>query len=415
MPKIFEENNIISILDIGTSKVLSLIAKKEKNNEINIIGFGIHPTDGLKKGIIINIEKTVESIKKSLEKSQNMAGITIHSVYVNISGINIQGLNSNGIVAVKNKEINLSDVYQVINSAKIIPISNSQKILHILPQEFIVDNQKGIIDPIGISGTRLESKVYLILSSLSIFQNIAKCLYQCNLQILDIILGQFAASYSVLTYEEKEIGTCLIDIGSGITNIIVFINGVVHHVYNLPISGSEVTNDIAHALVISNNEAESLKIQHGLALSKLASSEESIEIKSSIKEYNRYFSIKDIASVIEARYEEIFSLIYSNLEVNNFINKINAGIVLVGGGSKINALLKLAESIFKLPVRLGIPNKYIKSSYDISNIQEDISYATGIGLLLYSDKQKKYRSINHFAKKKFLFWKKIKNWLYKNF
>ncbi len=377
------DKNLIVGIDIGTTKVVALIGEVSADGQINIIGIGAHPSRGLKRGVVVNIEATVQSIQRAVEEAELMAGCQIHSAYTGIAGSHIRSLNSHGIVAIRDQEVCQSDVDRVIDAARAVAIPADQKILHILPQEFIIDSQEGIREPIGMSGVRLESRVHMVTGAVSAAQNIVKCVRRCGLDVADIILEQLASSYAVLNEDEKELGVCLVDIGGGTTDIAVFTDGAIRHTAVIPIAGDQVTNDVAIALRTPTQNAEEIKIKYACALQELAEDGEMIEVPSVGDRQGRKVSRKALTEVIEARYEELFHLVQAELRRSGFDDLIAAGMVLTGGASKVKGAVDLAEKIFNMPVRLGTP-QYINGMTEISN---NPIYATGVGLLLYGYQQ----------------------------
>jgi cell division protein FtsA len=373
------EKNLIVGLDIGTSKVVAIVGEVTPENEIEIIGLGSHPSRGLKKGVVVNIESTVQSIQRAVEEAELMAGCQIHSVYAGIAGSHIRSLNSHGIVAIRDKEVVPADVDRVIDAARAVAIPADQKILHILPQEFIIDEQESIREPVGMSGVRLEAKVHMVTGAVSAAQNIIKCVRRCGLEVDDIILEQLASSHSVLTDDEKELGVCLVDIGGGTTDIAVFTEGAIRHTAVIPIAGDQVTNDIAVALRTPTQHAEEIKIKYACALTQLASADETIEVPSVGERPERRLARQTLAEVVEPRYEELFTLIQAELRRSGFEDLCAAGIVLTGGSSKMEGAVELAEEIFHMPVRIGTP-QYISGLVDV--VRNPI-HATGVGLLLF--------------------------------
>ncbi len=373
------EKNLIVGLDIGTSKVVAIVGEVTAENEIEIIGLGSHPSRGLKKGVVVNIESTVQSIQRAVEEAELMAGCQIHSVYAGIAGSNVRSLNSHGIVAIRDKEVTPYDVERVIDAARAVAIPADQKILHILPQEFIIDDQESIREPVGMSGVRLEAKVHMVTGAVSAAQNIIKCVRRCGLEVDDIILEQLASSHSVLTDDEKELGVCLVDIGGGTTDIAVFTEGAIRHTAVIPIAGDQVTNDIAVALRTPTQHAEEIKIKYACALTQLASVEETIEVPSVGDRPDRRLARQTLAEVVEPRYEELFTLIQAELRRSGFEDLCAAGVVITGGSSKMEGAVELAEEIFHMPVRLGIP-QYISGLVDV--VRNPV-YSTGVGLLLF--------------------------------
>ncbi len=376
------DKKLIVGLDIGTSKVVAIVGEITPDDEVEVIGIGSSRSRGLKKGVVVNIESTVQSIQRSIEEAELMAGCEIHSVYTGIAGSHIRSLNSHGIVAIRDNEVSVSDVDRVIDAAKAVAIPADQKILHILPQEFIIDNQEGVKEPIGMSGVRLEAKVHMVTGAVSAAQNIIKCVRRCGLEVDDIILEQLASSYSVLTDDEKDLGVCMVDIGGGTTDIAVFTEGAIHHTAVIPIAGDQVTNDIAVALRTPTQHAEDIKVQYACALTQLANAEESIEVPSVGDRPSRRLARQTLAEVVEPRYEELFTLVQAELRRSGFEDLIAAGIVLTGGSSKMEGAIDLAEEIFHMPVRVGLP-QYVSG---LADVVKNPIYATGVGLLLFGRK-----------------------------
>ncbi|WP_127477873.1 cell division protein FtsA [Sulfurivermis fontis] len=373
------EKNLIVALDIGTSKVVAIVGEITAANEIDIIGIGSHPSRGLKKGVVVNIESTVQSIQRAVEEAELMAGCQIHSVYAGIAGSHIRSLNSHGIVAIRDKEVTQGDMERVIDAARAVAIPADQKILHVLPQEFVIDAQEGIREPIGMSGVRLEAKVHLVTGAVSAAQNIVKCVRRCGLEVDDIILEQLASSYAVLSDDEKELGVCLVDIGGGTTDIAVFTEGAIRHTAVIPIAGDQVTNDIAVALRTPTQHAEDIKIKYGCALAQLASADETIEVPSVGDRPARRLARQTLADVVEPRYEELFTLVQAELRRSGFEDLCAAGVVLTGGTAKMEGVVDLAEEIFHMPVRLGVP----QGVNGLVDVVRNPIYSTGVGLLLF--------------------------------
>lgn len=378
-----QEKKLIVGLDIGTSKVVAIVGEVSSQGETNIIGIGSHKSNGLKKGVVVNIESTVQSIQRAVEEAELMAGCQIHSVFVGIAGSHIRSLNSHGIVAIRDSEVNAGDVERVIDAAKAVAIPADQRILHILPQEFIIDNQEGVREPVGMSGVRLEAKVHMVTGAVSAAQNIVKCIRRCGLDVDDIILEQLASSYSVLTDDERELGVCIVDIGGGTTDIAIFTDGAIRHTAVIPIAGDQVTNDIAVALRTPTQYAEQIKIEYACALRQLTSLEDTIEVPGVGDRGSKKMSRQTLAEVVEPRYEELFNLIQAELRRSGFEEIIPAGIVLTGGSSKMEGLIELAEEVFHMPVRLGLP----QGVQGLVDVVRNPIYATGVGLLLYGQKQ----------------------------
>ncbi len=378
------DKNLIAALDIGTSKVVAIVAEVMGGDKLHIIGVGSQPSKGLKKGVIVNIESTVAAIQKAISDAEHMADCKIRGVTVGVAGSHIRSFNSNGVVAIRNQEVSEHDVDRVVEAAKAVALSADQRILHILPQEFVIDHQEGIHEPVGMSGVRLEAKVHLVTGSVSSVQNIVKCVQACGLKVDDLVLEQLASSYAVLSEDEKELGVALIDIGGGTTDIAVFTEGAIRHTSVVPIAGDQVTNDIAHALRTPTQYAEAIKLDHGSALSRLADSDESVQVKGVGDRPGKRLSLQTLCSVIESRYEELLGLVYQDLKRSGYGDTLAAGIVLTGGSSKIPGIVELAEEIFRMPVRLGIPQKFT----GMTELVGDPIHSTGVGLLLYAQSQK---------------------------
>jgi cell division protein FtsA len=380
--------DLIVGLDIGTSKVVAIVCEVTDQDAVEIIGIGSHPSRGLKKGVVVNIESTVQSIQRAVEEAELMAGCEIHSVYAGIAGSHIRSINSHGIVAIRDEEVTAGDVERVIDAARAVAIPADQKMLHILPQEFIIDNQEGIMEPIGMSGVRLEAKVHIVTGAVSAAQNIIKCVRRCGLEVDDIILEQLASSYSVLSEDEKGLGVCLVDIGGGTTDIAVFTDGAIRHTAVIPIAGDQVTNDIAVALRTPTQYAEDIKIKYGCALTQIANASETIEVPGVGERRPRRLARQTLAEVIEPRYDELFTLVQAELRRSGFEDLIASGVVLTGGSSKMEGVVELAEEVFHVPVRLGVPQN-ISGLVDV--VRNPI-HATGVGLLLYGHQQRYTRS-----------------------
>jgi cell division protein FtsA len=379
-----EKNRIVG-LDIGTSKVVALVGEVDADGNLEIIGIGSHKSTGLKKGVVVNIELTVQSIQRAIEEAELMAGCQIHSVYAGIAGSHIRSLNSHGIVAIRDREVQPADVERVIDAAQAVAIPADQKVLHILPQEYIIDHQEGVREPLGMSGVRLEAKVHLVTCAVNALQNIEKCIRRCGLEVEDIILEQLASSYAVLTEDEKELGVCLVDIGGGTTDIAVFTEGSIKHTAVIPIAGDQVTNDIAMALRTPTPFAEEIKIKYACALTQLARADEVIQVPGVGERNERKLSRQALAEVVEPRYDELFTLIQAELRRSGYEDLVAAGIVLTGGTARIEGAVELAEEIFHMPVRVGAPVN-VKG---LGDIVKNPIYATGVGLLHYGIRQQK--------------------------
>ena len=405
------EKNIIVGLDIGTSKVVAIVGEIKPDGEIEIIGIGSHPSHGLKKGVVVNIESTVQSIQRAVEEAELMSGVEIDSVYAGIAGSHVSSLNSHGIVGINDGEVSHTDVERVIDAARAVPIPADQRILHILPQEFVIDNQEGIKEPVGMCGVRLEAQVHMVTGAVSAAQNIIKCVRRCGLEVQDLILEQLASSYSVLDDEEKELGVCLVDIGGGTTDFAVFTGGAIRHTAVIPIAGDQVTNDIAVALRTPTHHAEDIKLKYACALSQLPTADETIEVPSIGDRPPRRMSRQTLAEVVEPRYEELLSLVQAELRRSGFESLVAGGIVLTGGSSKMEGLIDLAEEVFHMPVRLGIP-QYVTGLADV--VRNPI-HATGVGLLLFGHQNSSINvpSVSEGALKST--WERMKSWFQGNF
>jgi cell division protein FtsA len=374
------DRNLLVGLDVGTSKVVAIVGEIKADGALEIIGIGSHPSRGLKRGVVVNIESTVQSIQRAVEEAELMAGCEIHAVYAGIAGSHVRSLNSHGIVAIKDKEVGQGDVDRVIDAAKAVAIPADQKILHVLPQEFIIDAQEGIRDPIGMSGVRLEAKVHIVTGADSAAQNIVKCVQRCGLSVDDIVLEQLASSHAVLTDDEKDLGVCVVDIGGGTTDIAVFGGGAIRHTAVIPIAGDQVTNDIAVSMRTPTQYAEDIKIRFACALSQLANPDETIEVPSVGDRPPRRLARQTLAEIVEPRYEELFSLVRDELRRSGFEEQVATGIVLTGGTAKMEGAIELAEEVFHMPVRLGVP-QHVTGLVDV--VSNPI-HATGVGLLLYA-------------------------------
>jgi cell division protein FtsA len=397
-------------LDIGTSKVAAIVGEITADGDIEIIGIGSHRSRGLKKGVVVNIESTVQSIQRAIEEAELMAGCHIDEVYAGIAGSHVRSLNSHGIVAIRDKEVFQQDIERVIDAAQAVAIPADQKVLHILPQEYLVDNQEGVREPLGMSGVRLEAKVHLVTCAVNAAQNVEKCIERCGLKVKDIILEQLASSYAVLSDDERELGVCLVDIGGGTTDIAIFTEGAIRHTAVIPIAGDQVTNDIAMALRTPTQNAEEIKIKYACALTQLAGANETIKVPGVGDKPPKELSRQALAEVVEPRYDELFTLVQAELRRSGFEDLIAAGIVLTGGSSKMEGVIELAEEIFHMPVSLGAP-KHVTGLKDI--VRNPI-YATGVGLLLYG-KQREEETRTRGKGRSSGAMKRWKTWVSENF
>ena len=377
------DRNLIVGLDIGTSKIVALVGELKADGELEVIGIGSHPSRGLKRGVVVNIDSTVQSIQRAVEQAELMAGVEINAVYTGIAGSHVRSLNSHGIVAIKDKEVTQGDVARVMDAAQAVALPADQRILHLIPQEFIIDNQEGIRDPIGMSGIRLEARVHIVTGAESAAQNIIKCVQRCGLEVEDIVLEQWASSFAVLTDDEKDLGVCLVDIGGGTTDLAVFSGGALRHTAVIPIAGDQVTNDIAVSMRTPTQYAEDIKIRYACALSQLANPDETIEVPSVGDRPPRRLARQTLAEIVEPRYEELYNLIRDELRRSGFEEAIAAGIVITGGSAKMEGAVELAEEVFHVPVRLGMP----QGVTGLSDVVRNPIQATGVGLLLYARAQ----------------------------
>ena len=383
MSKARENKNIIVGLDIGTSKIVAIVAEMKVDGGFEIIGMGSHPSRGLKKGVVVNIETTVSGIQRALEEAELMADCKISHVNTGIAGSHVRSFNSQGMVAIKDKEVAPIDIERVIETAKAVQIPNDQQILHILNQEFIIDGQDDVREPLGMAGVRLEVKVHIVTGAVSAAQNIIKCVRRCGLEVSDLVLQPLASATAVVSEDEKDLGVCLIDIGGGTTDIAVFTHGAIRHTAVIPIAGDQITSDIAMALRTPTKDADDIKMKHGCALSQLADPQEMIEVPGVGDRGTKQLSRKTLAEVIEPRVEELYSLIQAELRRSGYEELLSSGIVLTGGSSMMQGMVELGEEIFHMPVRVGQP------SYKggLSEVVRHPRYSTAMGLLLIGMQQ----------------------------
>jgi cell division protein FtsA len=382
-PAAKENMNLIVGLDIGTSKVIALVADVQPDGALEIMGMGTHDSKGLRKGVVVNIEATVNAIQRALEEAELMADCKIDRVFTGIAGSHIRSFNSTGMVAIKDKEVAPLDVQRVIETARAMPIPTDQQVLHILTQEFVVDGQDGIREPLGMSGVRLEVKVHIVTGAVSAAQNIVKCVRRCGLEVADLILQPLASSIAVLSEDEKELGVCLVDNGGGTTDIAVFREGAIRHTAVIPIAGDQVTSDIAMALRTPTPEAEQIKLHHGCALRQLADPDQMVEVPGLGDRGSRQLSRQMLAEVIEPRIEELYTLIQQVLRQSGFEDLLSSGIVLTGGSSVMQGMVELGEEIFHMPVRLGVP----RYAGGLAEVVQNPRFATAMGLLLEGKSQ----------------------------
>jgi len=380
MNKPRETKNLLVALDIGTSKIIAIVAEINDDGGIEVLGLGQHPSKGLKKGVVVNIESTVHGIQRALEEAELMADCKIRDVLTGIAGSHIKSFNSHGMVAIKDKEVSQFDVDRVIETARAVNIPMDQQILHILTQEFIIDGQEDVREPVGMSGVRLEVKVHIVTGAVSAAQNIMKCVRRCGLEVRDLVLQPLASAIAVLSQDEKDLGVCLVDIGGGTTDIAVFTGGSIRHTAVIPIAGDQITNDIAMALRTPTKDAEDIKMAHGCALRQMASVNDVIEVPGVGDREPRQLSRQTLAEV-----EELYSLIQRELRASGFEELLSSGIVLTGGSAAMQGMVELGEEVFHMPVRLGVPNY----TGGLSEVVRNPRFSTVVGLLLSGLEQKK--------------------------
>ena len=383
MSRAKEEKNLIIGLDIGTSKVVAIVAELMADGSMNVIGLGQHVSRGLKKGVVINIDSTVNAIQRAIEEAELMADCTIKNVFTGIAGSHVQSINARGMVKIKDAEVTQADVARVIETAQAIALPSDQQILHILTQEYIIDGQEDVREPLGMSGMKLEVKVHIVTGAVAAAQNIVKSIKRCGLEVTDLILQPLASSEAVLTEDEKELGVCLVDIGGGTTDIAVFKQGAIRHTAVIPIAGDQITNDVAVALRTPTQSAEDIKIKHGCALRQLADPREVVEVQGTDGREGRQLSLQTLAEVIEPRVVELYEFVLAELRRSGLEEMIASGIVITGGSAMMKGMVELGEEIFHMPVRLGLP-RYVGG---LSEVVSNPRYATGVGLLLIGKRQ----------------------------
>ncbi|MBI5237168.1 MAG: cell division protein FtsA [Deltaproteobacteria bacterium] len=376
-----KRDNIIVGLDIGTTKICAIVGEKTKDG-VEIIGIGTHPSKGLRKGVVVNIESTVESIRKAVEEAELMAGCEINKVYCGIAGGHIRAFNSHGVIAIKSREITQADIDRVIEAAQAVVIPPDREVIHVIPQEYIVDDQEGIQEPLGMIGIRLEVKVHIVTAAVTSAQNIVKCANKAGLDVADIALQQIASSEAVLNPDEREIGVVLVDIGGGTTDIALYHNGTIKYTTVISLGGNQVTGDISVGLRTTSSEAEKIKKQYGCAMTAMVSRDENIEVQSvgggSSKPVSRYM----LCAIIEPRVEEIFQLVKREIMKSGYESLVSSGVVLTGGTAAMEGIAELAEQVFNLPVRRGLPINIT----GLVDVVRSPMYSTGVGLVQYGGK-----------------------------
>jgi len=412
MSRAKDERNLIIGLDIGTSKVVAIVAELLPDNSLNVIGLGQHTSRGLKKGVVINIDSTVNAIQRAIEEAELMADCKIREVFTGIAGSHVQSINARGMVKIKDAEVSEADVQRVIETAQAIALPSDQQILHILTQEYIIDGQEDVREPLGMSGMKLEVKVHIVTGAVAAAQNIVKSIKRCGLEVSDLILQPLASSEAVLTEDEKELGVCLVDIGGGTTDIAVFKQGAIRHTAVIPIAGDQITNDVAVALRTPTQSAEEIKMRHGCALRQLADPRESVEVQGTDGRESRYLTVQTLAEVIEPRVVELYEFVQAELRRSGLEEMIASGIVITGGSAMMRGMVELGEEIFHMPVRLGMP-RYVGG---LSEVVSNPSYATGVGLLLIGKKQVEQHIQHHLGGNSFgRILELMKNWFKGNF
>ncbi len=412
MSKVREEKNLIIGLDIGTSKIVTLVAELLPEGTIKVIGLGQHASRGLKKGVVVNIDSTMQAIQRSLEEAELMADCKINTVFTGIAGSHVKSLNSHGMVKIKDSEVMQMDVDRVVDTARAIALPADQQILHILTQEFIIDGQDDVREPLGMSGMKLEVKVHIVTGAVAAAQNIVKCIKRCGLEVSDLILQPLASSVAVLTEDEKELGVCLVDIGGGTTDIAVFKSGSIRHTAVIGIAGDQVTNDIAVAFRTPTQSAEDIKVKYGCALRQLADPREMVEVPGVDGREARQLSLQTLAEVVEPRIVELYELVLQELRRSGMEEMIASGIVITGGSSMMRGMIELGEEIFHMPVRNGMP-RYVGG---LSEVVSNPRYATGVGLILMGKQQLERQMTGNMELNSVVgIFKRMKSWIQGNF
>lgn len=410
MPKRSDRNLIVG-LDIGTSKVVALVGEIGPDGVIELLGLGSQPSRGLKKGVVVNIESTVQSIQRAVEEAELMAGCDIRSVYASISGSHLETRNSHGTAPIRDREVTASDLDQVLEAASAVAIPADRKVLYKESQEYRIDGQDGIRSPVGMSGVRLEASVHLVTGAAAAVQNISKCIQRCGLSVDELVPSSVASAKSVLTDDERELGVCLVDIGAGTTDIAIYTQGSIRYTKSLPVGGDQVTNDIAYGVHTPTAHAEEIKIKYACALAQLAHAEETIQVPSVGDRPPRRLARQSLAQSVQARYEEIFEMVQDELRRSGYESLVAAGVVLTGGASRMEGALELAEEIFHKMVRIGVPQH-------VSGLGEVVAnplHSTGVGLLLHGARAGGMRSGGPVGGSMGGLVERLRGWLAKNF
>jgi len=399
------DKSMVVGLDVGTAKVAAVVAERHADGEIEVIGVGRQPSRGLKRGVVVDIEATEYAIQRAIEEAELMADCQIQSVFSDISGSHIRSMNSHGIVAIKDKEVTESDVERVLDAARAVAVPADQRILHVLPQEYVIDKQDGIRQPVGMSGVRLEAHVHVVTAAQSAVQNLSKCIARCGLQVDGLMLQPLASSHAMLSHDDKDLGIALLDIGAGTTDIAVFVHGAIRHTACIPIAGDQISNDIAVALRTPTQHAEELKIRYGCALEMLTSGEESIQVPGVGDRPAQRLARKTLAQVIEARSREILQLVQAELQRSGYEHSIRAGLFITGGAAQLEGTVELAEEVFNMPVRLGSVDKVT----GLSEVIGKQTYAAAIGMLLQGGEYAG-RSMQRYGQSSGGIWQRMKSW-----
>ncbi|MCW5625675.1 MAG: cell division protein FtsA [Burkholderiales bacterium] len=411
-PKTKETKNLLVALDIGTSKIQAIVAEALPSGHFEVIGTGSQPSRGLKKGVVVNIESTVNAIQRALEEAELMANCKIREVYTGIAGSHIRSFNTTGMVAVKDREVSQADVDRVMDTARAVPISTDQQILHVLNQEFVIDGQEDVREPLGMSGVRLEVKVHIVTGAVSAAQNILKCVRRCGLEVHDLILQPLASATATLSDDEKDLGVALVDIGGGTADIAVFTEGAIRHTAVIPIAGDQITNDIAMALRTPTKDAEEIKQKFGCALRQLADPRQMVEVPGVGDREPRQLSRQTLAEVIEPRVEELYSLVQAELRRSGYEDLLSSGIVITGGSAALEGMVELGEEVFHMPVRLGVPNY----AGPLADVLRNPRYSTGVGLLMQAHDQYRRREATKMSTGSFQqVFQRMKEWFQVNF
>jgi len=412
MSKARDGKKLLVGLDIGTSKIAAIVAEIKPEGGFEIIGMGSHPSRGLKKGVVVNIDTTVNAIQRALEEAELMADCKIREVYTGIAGSHIRSFNSQGMVAIKDQEVAQSDIERAVDTARAVQIPNDQQILHVLNQEFIVDGQEDVREPLGMNGVRLEVKVHIVTGAVSSAQNIVKCVRRCGLEVRDLVLQPLASAQAVISDDEKDLGVALMDIGGGTTDLVVYTHGAIRHTAVIPIAGDQITNDIAMALRTPTKDAEDIKERYGCALSQLADPNDMVDVPGLGDREPRQLSRKTLSEVIEPRVEELYSLVQTELRRSGYEELLSSGVVITGGTSVMQGMVELGEEIFHMPVRVGYP----AYSGALAETVRHPRHATGVGLLLAGMQQHRSRELTRMHAGSFKqVLERMKSWFTGNF